>query len=389
VLAFQNMSGDPEQEYFADGMVEEIITALSRFKSLFVIARNSSFSYKGKSPDIRQVGRDLGVRHVLEGSVRKASGKVRITGQLIDAVTGAHIWADTFERDLTDVFALQDEVTVAVVSAIQPKLLQTEMEMATRRRSENLSAYDFYLRALQQACLTTREGLAEAVRLAHRAFELDPRFGPVAALAGVSHALNVVFGYAIDPQFERKEAVRLLHLALSLNDDDPDTLAWAAAISVFMVGDRESEIEIVDRAVALNPNSYNAWMSRGYIYRTAGLLEEAVQSFERAIRVSPVDPRLHVTFIAMGIAFIELRRFDEAVAAGKKALRVNPAFHPTYRCLASAFAHLGRDAEAREAAARLLEDDPAFTISASIARGGQTANLKLLIEGLRKAGLPE
>ena len=321
--------------------------------------------------------------------MRKASGKVRITGQLIDAVTGAHIWADTFERDLTDVFALQDEVTVAVVSAIQPKLLQTEMEMATRRRSENLTAYDFYLRALQQACLTTREGLAEAVSLAHRAFELDPRFGPVAALAGVSHALNVVFGYAIDPQFERKEAVRLLHLALSLNDDDPDTLAWAAAISVFMVGDRESEIEIVDRAVALNPNSYNAWMSRGYVYRTAGLLEEAVQSFERAIRVSPVDPRLHVTFVAMGIAFIELRRFDEAVAAGKKALRVNPAFHPTYRCLASAFAHLGRDAEAREAAARLLEDDPAFTISASIARGGQTANLKLLIEGLRKAGLPE
>src|SRR6516164_8734463 len=145
VLPFENMSGDPEQEYFADGMVEEIITALSRFKSLFVIARNSSFSYKGKSPDIRQVGRDLGVRHVLEGSVRKASGKVRITGQLIDAVTGAHIWADTFERDLTDVFALQDEVTVAVVSAIQPKLLQTEMEMATRRRSENLTAYDFYL----------------------------------------------------------------------------------------------------------------------------------------------------------------------------------------------------------------------------------------------------
>jgi adenylate cyclase len=389
VLPFQNMSGDPEQEYFADGMVEEIITALSRFKSLFVIARNSSFSYKGKSPDIRHVGRDLGVRHVLEGSVRKASGKVRITGQLIDAVTGAHLWADRFERDLTDVFALQDEVTIAVVSAIQPKLLQTEMEMATRRRSENPSAYDFYLRALQQACLTTREGLAEAVRLAHRAFELDPQFGPVAALAGCSHALNVVFGYAIDPQFERKEAVRLLHLALSLNDDDPDTLAWAAAISVFMVGDRESEIELVDRAVALNPNSYNAWMSRGYVYRTAGLLEEAVQSFERAIRVSPVDPRLHLTFTALGIAFIELRRFDEAVAAGKKALRLNPSFRTAYRCLASALGHLGRDAEAHEAAARLLEDDPAFTISRSIARGGQTANLKLLIEGLRKAGLPE
>ena len=190
VLPFQNMSGDPEQEYFADGMVEEIITALSRFKWLFVIARNSSFTFKGKAVDIKEVGRRLGVRYVLEGSVRKAAGKVRITGQLIDAVTGAHIWADRFERDLTDVFALQDEVTVAVVSAIQPKLLQTEIEIATRRRPENLTAYDFYLRALPQYYLTTREGLAEAIRLAHRALELDPRFGFAAALAGLCHCLT-------------------------------------------------------------------------------------------------------------------------------------------------------------------------------------------------------
>jgi adenylate cyclase len=173
VLPFENMSGDPEQEYFADGMVEEIITALSRFKWLFVIARNSSFTFKGKAVDIKEVGRRLGVRYVLEGSVRKASGKVRITGQLIDAVTGAHLWADRFERDLTDVFALQDEVTVAVVSAIQPKLLQTEIALATRRRPENLTAYDCYLRALPQFYLSTREGLAEAIRLAQRALELD------------------------------------------------------------------------------------------------------------------------------------------------------------------------------------------------------------------------
>ena len=184
VLPFENMSGDPEQEYFADGMVEEIITALSRFKWLFVIARNSSFTFKGKAVDIKEVGRRLGVRYVLEGSVRKASGKVRITGQLIDAVTGAHLWADRFERDLTDVFALQDEVTVAVVSAIEPKLLQKEIAMAARRRPENLTAYDCYLRAMQQYYLTTREGVAEAIRLFHRALELDPRFGAAAALAG-------------------------------------------------------------------------------------------------------------------------------------------------------------------------------------------------------------
>jgi adenylate cyclase len=388
VLPFENMSGDPEQEYFADGMVEEIITALSRFKWLFVIARNSSFTFKGKAVDIKEVGRRLGVRYVLEGSVRKASEKVRISGQLIDALTGTHIWADRFERDLTDIFALQDEITVAVVSAIQPKLLQTEIAMATRRRPENLTAYDCYLRARQQFYSSTREAVAETIRLADRALELDPRFGLVAALAGASHMQNVLWGYAADPQFDRKEAVRLCRLALSLDDSDADILAWAAVISAFMVGDHESAIELADRAVALNPNSYQAWGCRGHVYRVAGLPEEAVRSFERAIRMSPVDPLLHVAFAGMGLAFIELGRFDEAIVAGKKALRQNPSFSAAYRCLASAFAHLGRAAEAREAAARVLEVDPGFTISAWIARGGQS-NAKLLMEGLRKAGLPE
>ena len=388
VLPFQNMSGDPEQEYFADGMVEEITTALSRFKWLFVIARNSSFTFKGKAVDVKEVGRRLGVRYVLEGSVRKASGKVRITGQLIDAVTGAHIWADRFERDLTDVFALQDEVTVAVVSAIQPKLLQTEIALAARRRPENLTAYDLYLRAMPQFYLATREGLAEAIKLAHRALELDPRFGFVAALAGVCHMQSVLWGHAIDPKFERNEAIRLFRLALSVDEGDPDTLAWAALVSAFMVGDSEREIEMADRAVALNPNSYLVWNGRGHVYRIAGLPEEAVRSFERAMRLSPVDPRLHFLLTGMGQALIELCRFDEAIVAGKKAQRQNSSFSPAYRCLASAFAHLGRYAEAREAAARVLEHDPNFTISAWIARGAQS-NSKLMIEGLRKAGLPE
>jgi adenylate cyclase len=388
VLPFQNMSADPEQEYFADGIVEDIITALSRFKSLFVIARNSSFTFKGQAVDIKEVGRRLGVRYVLEGSVRKASGKVRITGQLIDAVTGAHIWADRFERDLTDVFALQDEVTIAVVSAIQPKMLQTEIAMATRRRPENLTAYDFYLRAMPQSYLMTREGVAEAIRLAHRALELDPRFGSAAALAGHCHAQNVTLGYAKDPQFDRKEAVRLAHLALSIDDSDPDTLARVAVISAWMVGDSEAEIEMADRAVALNPNSSLAWNCRGWVYNTAGLPEEAIRSFERAVRMSPVDPRLWSTLLGIGVALIELRRFDEAIVAGKKAQRQNPSYSVVYRCLASAFAHLGRDAEAHDAAARLLEIDPAFTVSAFNARARQS-NVKLFIEGLRKAGLPE
>jgi adenylate cyclase len=391
VLPFQNMSGDPEQEYFADGIVEDIITALSRFKSLFVIARNSSFTFKGRAVDIKEVGRRLGVRYVLEGSVRKASGKVRITGQLIDAVTGAHIWADRFERDLTDIFALQDEVTLAVVSAIEPKMLQTEIAMATRRRPENLTAYDFYLRAMPQHYLGTREGYAEVIRLAHRALELDPRFGSVAVLAGLCHAQNIVLGYyANDPQFDRKEAVRLAHLALSIDDGDPETLARASLISALMVGDREGEIEMADRAVALNPNSWITWNCRGAVYRLAGLPEEAIRSFERAIRMSPVDPRLYMTFHGIATALIELGRFDEAIVVSKKALRQNHLYVATYRCLASAFAHLGRDAEAYDAATRVLEIDPAFTISAHIARVRLSlSNAKLFIEGLRKAGLPE
>jgi adenylate cyclase len=387
VLPFENMSGDPEQEYFADGMVEEIITALSRFKSLFVIARHSSFTFKGKAVDIKEVRRRLGVRYVLEGSVRKASGKVRITGQLIDAVTGAHLWADRFERDLTDIFALQDEVTLAVVSAVQPKMLQTEIEMATRRRPENLTAYDFFLRSMQQYYLTTRESLAEAIRLAHRALELDPRFGSAAALAGDCHASNVALGYASDPQFDCKEAVRLARLALRVDDGDPDTLSRVAVISAGMVGDSEAEIEMADRAVALNPNSWRTWNNRGWVYIMAGLPEEAIRSFERAIRMSPVDPLLHMTFLGIGHALMGLRRFDEAIVVLKKALRQNPSFMPACRGLASAFAHLGRDAEAHAAAARVLEIDPAFTISAHIARVPK--NSKLFIEGLRKAGLPE
>jgi adenylate cyclase len=201
--------------------------------------------------------------------------------------------------------------------------------------------------------------------------------------------LNVVLGYTNDPQFERREAVRLLRLALSIDDGDADTLARVALISAHLVGDYESEIEMADRAVALNPNSYLAWNCRGQVHRLAGLPEEAVRSFERAIRVSPIDPRLHQSLVGMGMAFVELRRFEEAVSTVKKALRQNASYSPAYRCLVAAFAHLGRDADAREAAARMLETDPAFTtISSWIARFAQS-NAKLVIEGLRKAGLPE
>jgi len=303
-------------------------------------------------------------------------------------VTGAHIWADRFERDLTDVFALQDEVTVAVVSAIEPKLLQTEIAMATRRRPENLTAYDLYLRAKKQSYLYTREGYAETLQLTHRALDLDPRCILAAVLAATAHLQNISLGFAIDSQFDRNEAIRLSRLALSLDENDEGALGAAGCVAAFFIGDYETASDFADRGVISNPNDASAWLLRGWTYKFAGQHEEAIRSFERYNRLSPLDPLHHISLAGIALALIELRRFDEAVAVTKKALRQNPSYSASYRGLVSALAHLGRDAEAREAAARLLEVDPAFTIPGWIARGGQT-NSKLLIEGLRKAGLPE
>jgi adenylate cyclase len=390
VLPFQNMSGDPEQEYFADGMVEEIITALSRFKSLFVIARNSSFTYKSKAVDIKQVGRELGVRYVVEGSVRKAAGSVRITGQLIDAATGAHLWADRFEGKLDDVFALQDKITEGVVSAIMPTVYKAEIDLAARRRPTNLSAYDLCLRAEPHFYSMTREGLAEALQLAHRALELDPRYGYAAFLAGSCHIFNITQGWARDLNREMKEVTRLLSLALSIDENDPDILATVGCVTSFLTEDTAAAAEMVDRAVALNPNSAFAWNQRGHAYLFGGQAAEAILSFERSIRLNPLDPMLYMTLAGMGIGFIELRRFDEAVAVARKAARQNQTFATAYRCLASALAHLGRDAEAQKAVSRLLEIEPDFRISEWLKRGAQWhRHNKLMIEGIRKAGLPE
>jgi TolB-like protein len=387
VLPFTNLSSDPEQEYFADGMVDEITTALSRFKSLFVIARNSSFTYKGKVVDIKQVGRELGVRYVLEGSVRKAAGKVRIIGQLIDATTGMHLWADRFEGDLGDIFALQDRMTESVVSAIQPKLLQTEIELATRRPN-NLSAYDLCLRAFPHLYSWTRGGMAEALRLGSLALEIDPRSGFAARVAGSCHFINVNQGWTADPKSEISEGLRLIRLALSIDGNDDAALSILGWATASFSDDYDTAREMGDRAVALNANSAFAWEQRGFTYELAGQLEEAIRSFERAIRLSPFDPWLPRSFTGMGIAFIGLGRFDEAVAAARNALQTNQTYGPVYRCLAAALAHLGRDTEARKTVAQFLENEPHFRISEWVAHTGQW-RAQMFVDGLRKAGLPE
>jgi TolB-like protein len=388
ILPFTNLSSDPDQDYFADGMVDEITTALSRFSFLFVIARNSSFTYKGKVVDIKQVGRELGVRYVLEGSVRKAAGKVRIIGQLIDATTGMHLWADRFEGNLSDIFALQDQMTESVVSAIAPKMFQAEIDMAARRPSYYLNAYDLCLRAFPHLYSWTRDGSVEALRLVSRALELNPRYGLAARLAGGCHLLNVGQGWAADPKSETAEGLRLLRLALSIDGKDPDALAMLGRATASSSGDFDTAREMVDRAVVLNPNAAIAWEQRGWTYHIAGQPEEAIRSFERAIRLSPFDPWLFSTLAGMGTALIGLGRFDEAVVAAKNALQKNQTYGAAYRCLAAALAHLGRDAEARKAVAQLLELEPHFRISDYLARSGHW-RAQMLIDGLRKAGLPE
>jgi adenylate cyclase len=386
VLPFQNMSGDPEQEYFVDGMVDDITTALSRSRFLFVIARNSSFVYKGRAVDIRQVGRELGVRYVLEGSVHKAKGKVRITGQLIEALSGVHLWADRFESDLSDIFALQDEMTLNVMSAIQPKLLQTEVELAGRRRPDSLSAYDLCLQAAPHIYSLSREGLAETMRLCRRALEIDPRCGLAAFGAGQCCTTMVSQGWAPDAKSELAEAMRFFRLALSIDENDPEALAAMGRMTAYVIGDFEAATEMVDRAIILNPNSWIAWQLRGQTLTATGNFEEALRSFDRAIRLSPLDPFLFATYTAMAITFIGLGRFDEALVAAKKALRKNKTYSATYRCLAAALAHLGRGAEAKDAVARLLELEPNFHIT-EWAAGRRYP--QVYFDGLRKAGLSE
>jgi adenylate cyclase len=387
VLPFQNMSGDPDQDYFADGMVDEIITALSRFKSLFVIARNSSFTYKGQVVDIKQVGRELGVRYVLEGSVRKAGVKVRLIGQLIDVATGTHLWADRYDGDLSDIFALQDRMTESVVSAIAPKMFQTEIDLAARRLN-NLSAYDLCLRALSHLYSWTREGSAEALRLVSRTLELEPRYGFAATIAGSCHLINVIQGWAADPKSDTAEGLRLIRLALCIDGNDDVALSILGWATASFSDDYDTAREMVDRAVALNPNAAFSWGQRGWTYQLARQPEEAIRSFERAIRLSPFDPFLFSIFTGMSVAFVSRGRFDDAVAAAKKAISRNPTFSRPYLCLAAALAHLGREAEARETAARLLELKPNFHIFKCLARSGRW-EAQVFIDGLRKAGLPE
>jgi adenylate cyclase len=309
VLPFQNLSGDPEQEYFADGMAEEITTAIARLPWLFVIARNSSFTYKGRAVDVKQVARELGVRYVLEGSVRKAGSRVRITGQLIDTTTGAHIWADRFDGALDDIFELQDQVASNVAGAIEPKLRQSEIERASRKPTANLTAYDLYLRALAQSYRFTEEGLAEAVVLTRQALAIDPSYAPAAAMVGWCRLLQRIQGRGALSGDDVAEAIRLARQALEAERDDAETI-WQAALTLFrLAGEAAMAAAALDRALALNPNAAHAWMARGDIYAVRNEPEAAIAAIERARRLSPFDPYAFFYAGIIALAHLAARRF--------------------------------------------------------------------------------
>jgi adenylate cyclase len=391
VMPFNNMSGDPEQDYFADGMVEEITTALSRIHWLFVIARNSSFTYKGRAVDVKQVGRELGVRYVLEGSVRKAANRVRITAQLVDASTRMHLWADRFEGALDDVFDLQDQVTASVVGAISPRLEQAEIERAERKPTESLSAYEHYLRGIANFHQWAREANNEALRLFYRAVELDPHFSSAYGMAANCYAQRKGLRWMADQVNDTSEAERLARRAAEVGRNDAVALARAGFALAYIVHDLDGGVALIDRALSLNANLAEVWHFSGWAKIYLGDPEVAIEHFARAMRLSPLDPSIFI--MQMGTAFSHFftGRYDDASLWAEKALRERPDYHPALRIAAASYALAGRLKEAHYAIARSRR--PKSTPHISNLKNQiplrRPEDLARYAEGLRKAGLPE
>jgi len=344
-------------------MVEEITTAIARLPWLFVIARNSAFTYKGKAVDVKQVAQELGVRYVLEGSVRKAGNRVRITGQLIDTTTGAHIWADRFDGALDDIFELQDQVASSVAGAIEPKLRQSEIERASRKPTVSLTAYDLYLRALAQSYRFTEEGFAAAVVLARQALAIDPSYAPAAALVGFCRGLQRLQGWGPLSDEDIGEPCRLARHTLEAERNDADTIGLAAWTLFFLAGEAAMASAALDRALALNPNAANAWTARGFIHALSNQPEAAIEAFERARRLSPFDPYTFFRAVNTAVAHLAARRFEQAMEWADRALHDQPRLVSAMRIKAVALAHLGHLDEARAELARVLAIDPKLTIA--------------------------
>lgn len=391
VLPFRNLSGDPGQDYFADGVVEDIITALSRIRWLFVIARNSSFTYKGRTVDEKQVGRELGVRYVVEGSVRQSESRVRITAQLVDAATGTHLWAERFEGTLDDIFELQDQIATSIVGAIASQLERAEIERARRKPTGNLSAYDHYLRAMPHLHRGTREAIDEALPLFHKAIALDPEFASAYAMAAWCHCWRKINGWMTDPSREFADGIRLARLAVELGKDDAVALTRAGHTLAHLAGDVDGAVALLDKALLLNPNLAAAWFLGGFLRAERGDPEAAIEFLTRAMRFSPLDPETFRMQAGMAMSHLFAGRFDVALTWAEQSFRQLPSFVFVVLIIAACHALAGRMEQARDAADHLRKLDPAFRISKlegwiPIRRPEHRANFT---NGLRLAGLPE
>jgi adenylate cyclase len=389
VLPFQNMSGDPEQEYFADGMVEEIITALSRIRWLFVIARNSTFTYKGQAVDVKRVGRELGVRYVLEGSVRKGGNRVRITAQLIDATTGAHLWADRFDGLLEDVFKLQDKVAISVAGVIEPTLRQSEIDRARRKRPDSLDAYDLYLRALPDAFASMPEDADKALALLGKAIELEPDFAAAHAIIAFCHEQRYLRGGMQEET--RIAALRHARHAIAAGGDDAAALATAGFVIAVAGRDFETALTAFDRSFALSSSLAFALGFSSIVRAWKGDDAIAVEHGNRALRLSPFDPLIYLPYVGLAYAHFAAGRFEEAVAAASLASQSNPRFTVPQILHAAALACLDRSEDAKIVVQRLIELVPGITVATAIlsARYVDPKNIAALANALRRAGLPE
>jgi adenylate cyclase len=390
VLPFGNMSGDPVAGSIADGIVEEVTATLSRVRDFTVIARNSAYAYRGEAKDVRQISRELRVRYILEGSLRKAGNRVRVTAQLIDAVRGTHLWADSYDGVLDNLFDFEDEIAERVVGAIQPSIRAAEIALARGKRPESLAAYDLVLRALPHLWAHRYDDNLEAMRLLDEARRLDPGYARAAALAAWARGQHIVYNWSSDAETMRSEAARLIEDASRHVTDDPMALTAIATACSLVLGDLNRAQFFTDRALALDPNQAWAWTRLGFIRVYRGDPNGAIEAFERARRLSPLDPFSFNSFIGMGLANFALGRYAEAVDLTRRAMHERSGMTWAYRDLAVFLAHAGRIPEARQALAIFVESRPRLTLAGvrSALRFMEPGLLDRYVEGLRLAGLP-
>jgi TolB-like protein len=391
VLPFLNLSGDPSQDYFVDGVVDDIISAFSRMRWLFVIARNSSFTYKGRAVDVKQVGRELGVRYVLEGSVRKSANRVRITGQLVDANAGTTLWSERFESALDDIFELQDQLAASVVGALAPQLESAEIERARHKRTESLDAYDYYLRGMWQFRLVSRSAIDNALALFHEAIRRDPEFASAYGMAAWCHCWRTLGRWVADHEQDVREGTRLARRAVELGHDDAVALATSAHALAHLARDIERSIALLDRALVLNPNLAAAWYLGGLLRIWRGEPDKAIERIAHGMRLSPLSPDMHVMEVGSAMAHLMAGRTDEALSWAERASRHKSDRALPISVLAAVFAHAGRRDEARLAMQQLRELDPALRLShlSEWLPFQRPHDLGRFTDALREAGLPE